>query len=79
MIILVEILVVSQFTLHAIVSKNRPDFHKAMKSEDARQCYDHYVSALKGAYNPSKIQTGEFGGYMKVISENDGPVTFLME
>jgi D-tyrosyl-tRNA(Tyr) deacylase len=75
-----EVLVVSQFTLHANLKKgNKPDFHCAMSSVPAREAFDACVDMYKQFYRPDKIQTGSFGSMMKVSLENDGPVTFCLE
>ena len=76
----VEILLVSQFTLHANVKKgNKPDFHNAMGTQMAREAFNACVDTYKALYKPEKIQTGSFGQFMRVSIENDGPTTFVME
>ncbi len=76
-----ELLVVSQFTLHAVLSKgSKPDFHNAMKADEAREAYEHCVSMFRSLYPSSgKVQTGQFGGYSSVRLDNDGPCTFILE
>mmetsp|Transcript_7121 Transcript_7121/g.6975 ORF Transcript_7121/g.6975 Transcript_7121/m.6975 type:complete len:86 (+) Transcript_7121:210-467(+) len=74
-----EVLVVSQFTLYAVMKGNRPDFHNAMANEDARNLYELFVQELRNAYGPEKIQTGAFGQYMNISLLNDGPVTINIE
>lgn len=73
-----EILAVSQFTLYADTSKgNRPSFIKAAKSQVAEKVYEYFVEKLRQL--GIKIETGEFGAYMKIDAELDGPVTIILE
>jgi D-aminoacyl-tRNA deacylase len=74
-----ELLVVSQFTLHASTKKgNRPSYIKASKPETAIPLYQQFISAL---HNQSglTVKTGEFGADMKISLINDGPVTIIMD
>lgn len=74
-----DILVVSQFTLHASTKKgNRPSFIKAAKPEKAIPLYHQFITQL-GKELGKTIQTGEFGTDMKVQLINDGPVTILID
>lgn len=74
-----EIIVVSQFTLHASTKKgNRPSFIKAAKPEMAIPLYQQFVEQLEKETG-KKIQTGEFGADMKVSLTNDGPVTIIID
>ena len=74
-----EIIVVSQFTLHASTKKgNRPSYIKAAKPDVAIPLYEKFVSRLQTALG-KPIQTGEFGADMKVHLVNDGPVTIIID
>jgi D-tyrosyl-tRNA(Tyr) deacylase len=74
-----DIIVVSQFTLHASTKKgNRPSYIKASKPEFAIPMYENFVQSLEKEFN-KKIQTGIFGADMKVSLLNDGPVTILID
>ena len=70
-----EILVISQFTLHAKTKKgNRPSYIKAARPDIAIPIYNKFVEKL-GFYLEKEIKTGEFGALMQVSLVNDGPVT----
>ena len=74
-----DILVVSQFTLHASTKKgNRPSYIKASKAEIAIPLYEKFVVQLSKDLD-KKIHTGEFGADMKVALINDGPVTIWID
>jgi len=74
-----EIIVVSQFTLHASTKKgNRPSYIQAAKPEIAIPLYEQFVLELQNTFG-KKIQTGKFGADMKVALVNDGPVTILID
>ena len=74
-----EVLVVSQFTLHASTKKgNRPSYIRAARPEGAIPLYEAFVSALEKQLG-SIVKTGEFGADMKVSLINDGPVTIVMD
>ena len=74
-----EILVVSQFTLHASTKKgNRPSYLKASKPEYAIPMYESFCSEM-GLQLGKEVQTGTFGADMKVELLNDGPVTILID
>lgn len=74
-----SLLVVSQFTLHAVLKGNRPDFHLSMEPTRAREFFDNFVELLRRSYVPERIQTGQFGAYMEVSSKIDGPVTLTLD
>lgn len=74
-----DIIVVSQFTLHASTKKgNRPSYIKAARPEQANPLYELFVSELQGLIK-GKVLTGEFGADMKVSLLNDGPVTIIID
>lgn len=74
-----EIIVVSQFTLHASTKKgNRPSYIKASKPEIAIPIYENFIQKLRFEFG-KKIQTGIFGADMKVALVNDGPVTIVID
>ena len=74
-----EIIVVSQFTLHAATKKgNRPSYIKAAKPDIAIPMYEKFVQQLDVELG-KKIQTGQFGADMKVALVNDGPVTIIID
>jgi D-aminoacyl-tRNA deacylase len=74
-----EMLVVSQFTLHASTKKgNRPSFIKAAKPNFAIPMYEKFVASLQ-AISSLNVLTGRFGADMKVALFNDGPVTIVMD
>lgn len=74
-----EILAISQFTLHAKTKKgNRPSYQQAAKPEISIPLYKQFVEQL-GRDLGKKVKTGEFGAYMKVALENDGPVTIIID
>lgn len=73
-----EVIIVSQFTLHASTKKgNRPSYIKASKPEIAIPLYESFVSQLETELG-KKVQTGIFGADMKVSLVNDGPVTIII-
>ena len=74
-----EVLVISQFTLHASTKKgNRPSYIKAAKPDVAISLYEGFIKQMGKDLN-KKIQTGEFGALMDVSLVNDGPVTIIID
>ena len=74
-----DIIVVSQFTLHALTKKgNRPSYIKASKPEIAVPLYEEFVAQMQKDLG-KKVQTGVFGADMKVQLLNDGPVTIIID
>jgi len=74
-----DVLVVSQFTLHASYKKgSRPSFLKAAKPEIAIPLYEGFVKVL-GQLIQKAVPTGVFGANMQVALVNDGPVTIIMD
>ena len=74
-----EMIVVSQFTLHALTKKgNRPSYIKASKPEIAIPLYESFVQQIEIELG-KKVQTGQFGADMKVGLVNDGPVTIIID
>ena len=74
-----DILLISQFTLHGSTKKgNRPSFIKAAKPDFANVMYMKFIKILEQSLSKG-IQTGEFGGDMKVSLINDGPTTIIID
>jgi len=74
-----ELLIISQFTLHASTKKgNRPSYIKAAKPDVAIPLYRDFIKHLESELG-KPIGTGEFGADMKVSLTNDGPVTIIMD
>ena len=74
-----QVLVVSQFTLHATTKKgNRPSYIKAAKPDIAIPIYENFITTLSLTIG-KQVQTGVFGADMKVSLLNDGPVTIIID
>ncbi|MGC6413748.1 MAG: D-aminoacyl-tRNA deacylase [Bacteroidia bacterium] len=74
-----SLLLVSQFTLHAMTAKgNRPSFMRSAKPEKAIPVYEEFIKIWQQQTN-IPIQTGEFGADMKINLLNDGPVTIIID
>lgn len=74
-----DLLIVSQFTLHAVTKKgNRPSYIKAARPEQAIPLYEYFLSKTKSQFS-GKVFSGEFGADMKIALINDGPVTIIID
>jgi len=74
-----DVIVVSQFTLHALTKKgNRPSYIKAANPDIAFPLYEKFVIQMEQEIG-KKVQTGQFGADMKVSLINDGPVTIIID
>jgi D-tyrosyl-tRNA(Tyr) deacylase len=74
-----EVLIVSQFTLHAMTKKgNRPSYIKAARHETAIPLYEHFCKIVSYKLG-REVQTGTFAADMKVALENNGPVTIWID
>jgi D-aminoacyl-tRNA deacylase len=74
-----EILVISQFTLHALIKNgNRPSYIKAAPASVSEPIYNQFISTFEKTYN-KPIQKGVFGANMKVSLINEGPVTIIID
>lgn len=74
-----DVIIVSQFTLHASTKKgNRPSYIKASKPDVAIPLYENFINQMEADLG-KKVQTGRFGADMKVTLLNDGPVTIVID
>jgi D-tyrosyl-tRNA(Tyr) deacylase len=74
-----DLLIVSQFTLHAVTKKgNRPSYIKAARPEQSIPLYEYFLNKTKSQFS-GKVFSGEFGADMKVALVNDGPVTIIID
>ena len=74
-----EMIIISQFTLHAATKKgNRPSYLKAAKPKTAIPVYEKFIEQMEIDLG-KKVQTGQFGADMKVSLLNDGPVTIVID
>ena len=72
-----EVLVISQFTLFADCRSRRPAFIRAARPDTAIPLYERVIEGLRA--HSLHVETGVFGADMQVISQNDGPVTILLD
>lgn len=74
-----DVMIVSQFTLHAMTKKgNRPSWIKAAPEAISKPLYEEFVTSVESALG-RKVATGEFGADMKIELTNDGPVTIWID
>ena len=71
------ILVVSQFTLMADLTSNRPSFSRAAKPDAAKELYEYFLEQCKDKF--TKAEGGRFAAHMHVHAYNDGPFTLVLE
>ena len=74
-----EVLLVSQFTLHAILKGNKPDFSHSMRPDEAKIFFDDFVKSCQQQHVAEKVKAGVFGANMDVQLVNDGPVTIPLD
>jgi D-tyrosyl-tRNA(Tyr) deacylase len=72
-----QLLIISQFTLFADCRSRRPGFSRAARPETAIPLYERVIAQCR--QRGFEVGTGEFGAYMQVKSENDGPVTIILD
>lgn len=73
-----ELLLISQFTLYGDCAKGRrPNFMKALSKDQAVMLNDKFIELFRGEVR--KVKSGQFGAYMDVKIENDGPVTLIID
>lgn len=74
-----DVMVVSQFTLHASTKKgNRPSYIKSAKPDISQPLYQDFVKEMESVTG-KKVATGEFGAHMQISLVNDGPVTIYID
>ena len=73
------VLIVPQFTLHAVTRKPQPDFKAAMSADAARGMFADFVARLAAAHGAERVASGVFQAMMSVASVNEGPVTVMVD
>lgn len=72
-----ELLIVSNFTIYGNTKKGRrPSYTDSAKANEAQEIYNLFLQKLKDTN--IRFETGEFGQYMRIVSENDGPVNLIL-
>lgn len=75
-----EVLIVSQFTLHGIITKGkRPTFHRSLEPSKAEVLYNRFIEITQSKCKDRRVLGGSFGSMMAVDLVNDGPVTFTID
>ncbi|POW10081.1 hypothetical protein PSTT_06356 [Puccinia striiformis] len=77
-----EILIGNKSSIHLLAKTkkgNKPDFHKAMKTESSKTMYEELIRSIKMSYSEDLIKEGQFGAMMQVQICNDGPVTMIID
>mmetsp|Transcript_8108 Transcript_8108/g.21451 ORF Transcript_8108/g.21451 Transcript_8108/m.21451 type:complete len:176 (-) Transcript_8108:943-1470(-) len=75
-----EVLLVSQFTLHAVFKGARPSFHRAMAPSSSKEMFERLVEDTRAQLgDPARVKCCVFGSYMNVALVNDGPVTLIVD
>ena len=74
-----ELLCVSQFTLYHLFKGTKPDFHLAMKNEDANEMFEYFKNYAGQLYDMDKIQSGKFGEFMHISAVNEGPSFWISD
>lgn len=75
-----EMLIISQFTIHADTRHgNRPSFTESCEPSKAEELYNYYINECKSLIGNHKVKQGKFGAMMKIKLINDGPVTIILK
>jgi len=74
-----QVMLVSQFTLYAVLKGNKPDFHNSMSTNPAKMFYENFVNKVRKLHGADNVADGQFGEMMEVRLSNDGPVTIELD
>jgi len=74
-----QVMLVSQFTLYAVLKGNKPDFHNSMSTGPAKVFYETFANKVRKLHGAENVADGQFGEMMEVRLTNDGPVTIEMD